>query len=568
MSAANGNSGMSAASEVGAQAANTSPFSVVETLSGREVLLTGASGFVGKVWLVMMLTRVPDIGRIHLLVRPNAELDSLGRVEKIVNTSPAFGPLHERYGDQLGAFLRSKIQVHEGDITKPTLGLDPAAFRGLDLVVSCAATVDFAPDTRFAVKTNIYGSMNAAEFASQCGAGLVQVSTCFVNGRTAGRRPEGPLQAMPNGEAFDPEAELASLEAVIAEKRLYHGSDAFVAALTETAIAKLTKPGDDPDPEAVEQEVRRQFNAPRGKEWRDLGTDRASARHWPNPYPYTKAIAEGLLFARYPHMSKAVVRPAVVESARSFPFEGWNEGFNTCGPLAYLIGTWFKALPGRKDNPFDVVPVDMVCEGISVAATAVLRGEAHPVYQCGTSDLNVLTIGRANELTGLGQRAWLRKNGKDVTERAILSRADTTLFEDGHLLSVENVDRAFEKATEVLRALPKRTPADVVARAKKTAFKLERKRRTLKRVRMMVDAFRPFTRDLRQTFESRGLAEHAVVEPEFVWNPKSLNWREYWLNVHMPGMRKWSFPLFEREDPPALESPHHVDLHSATEAAE
>src|ERR1700683_3174179 len=43
-------------------------FSVRESLHGKNILLIGATGFIGKVWLSNLLTDLPEIGRIFLLV--------------------------------------------------------------------------------------------------------------------------------------------------------------------------------------------------------------------------------------------------------------------------------------------------------------------------------------------------------------------------------------------------------------------------------------------------------------------------------------------------------------------
>lgn len=545
-----------------------SAFRVSDTYRGREILLTGSSGFVGKVLLAMLLEEIPDIGQIHLLLRPNGVGDALRRFENIVNESPVFGELHRRHGSGLSSFLAERITVHTGDLTKVDLGLDPASFEGrLDLIINCAAVVDFEPDTRHALRTNVYGAIHAAELARDCGAGLVQVSTCFVAGRRDGRIAEEPILALPNGGPFDPEAEFDALERAVAELEAFHVSDEFERELHDAARLHLTSRGRPATDEAVERQAERMRLARVAKDGKALGVDRADERGWPNTYTYTKGITEGLLRTRFADVPVAVFRPAVVESALAFPFPGWNEGFNTCGPLAYLIGTWFKALPGRKDNPFDVVPVDFVCRGIAVAGAAVLRGEHAPAYQCGTSNANRLTLGRAADLTALGQRRWLRRNGATMADRWLKSRADTTVFEDAHPLATENVESAMSRAADVLRNLPDRTPDAWQKKARKTAFKLDRNRRSIHRVQLMVDAFTPFTRDLRQVFVSENLGRHDV-EDAFAWRPQSLDWRHYWLDVHMPGMRKWSFPLFEGDEPPKLVPEHTVNLHAPSEAAE
>ena len=38
-------------------------------LAGKQVMLIGVTGFIGKVWLVNLLMDLPEIGRIYLLIR-------------------------------------------------------------------------------------------------------------------------------------------------------------------------------------------------------------------------------------------------------------------------------------------------------------------------------------------------------------------------------------------------------------------------------------------------------------------------------------------------------------------
>jgi FlaA1/EpsC-like NDP-sugar epimerase len=50
-------------------AARTS-LSIVQALRGRTVLLTGATGFLGKIILEKILRSAPDVARVYVLVRP------------------------------------------------------------------------------------------------------------------------------------------------------------------------------------------------------------------------------------------------------------------------------------------------------------------------------------------------------------------------------------------------------------------------------------------------------------------------------------------------------------------
>jgi len=97
--------------------------SVRENLANRHLLLIGVTGFIGKVWLVDLLENIPNIGKITLLIRRNRTTSALRRFEKIVEESPTIDTLQERHGRKLGAFLQEKVEVVEGDVGLPGLGL-------------------------------------------------------------------------------------------------------------------------------------------------------------------------------------------------------------------------------------------------------------------------------------------------------------------------------------------------------------------------------------------------------------------------------------------------------------
>ena len=123
---------------------------VRESLAGRHVLLTGATGFLGKVWLVHTLLHLPAIGRITAVVRPSRGRSGRERLEAVLRTSPALRPLRARHGEALGAWLASRLEVVEGDVTRPGLGLDPEVAARLasevDITLHCAGLTDFQPD--------------------------------------------------------------------------------------------------------------------------------------------------------------------------------------------------------------------------------------------------------------------------------------------------------------------------------------------------------------------------------------------------------------------------------------
>lgn len=538
--------------------------SIRSTLAGRRVLLTGATGFVGKIWLAMILEYVPEIERLYVLIRPRRDADARARLEQIVNESPVFGRLHERHGSALSAWLSDRVVPVDGDLTEPGLGLaDDVSIRrpgAIDLVVNCAALVDFDPDVRLSYRANVLGSLNAADVARSAGAGLVHVSTCYVAGDRVGDVPEVIHADLPTGDEFDPESELEDLREAMRNLVARHVSDAFHDDLEREALDTLTRRGRDTHADAIRRHAERIKPTRVEEDWQTLGTARAKERGWVNTYTYTKAIAEGLLASRYPDVPKAFVRPSVVESALEFPFPGWNEGFNTSGPICYLIGTWYKALPGRQHTPFDVIPVDLVCRAIAIAAAQVVDENPAPVYQAATSVRNPFTLGRAVELSGLSHRSHLRRHGKTLADRLLRSRCDTIVADGSHPLDLPSVEDWLSRAGHWLRDAADRGPESWKKPARRRAFRLERNRRALRRVELMVDGFVPFTRDLRHRFVANALSARDIAEPEFRFQPESFDWRRYWLDVHMPGLRRWCFPEIDGEEVERLQPATPVRL--------
>ena len=104
--------------------ARNGPLPVRETLANRHILLIGVTGFIGKVWLVDLLENIPNIGKITLLIRKNRTTSAQKRFQKIIEESPAFDTLQEKYGRKLGRSCEDKVEVVEGDVGVPGLGLD------------------------------------------------------------------------------------------------------------------------------------------------------------------------------------------------------------------------------------------------------------------------------------------------------------------------------------------------------------------------------------------------------------------------------------------------------------
>lgn len=538
----------------------STPLSVEKSLAGRHILFTGASGFLGKVWLCMMLDKVPDVGRIYVLLRGKKNQNARQRFERMINESYAFKPLHDRHGDKLSSFLAERIEVIGGDVSMPGLGVEPGLAariqKQLDLVVHCAGQVDFNPELSEGVVSNVEGTIHAAEFASKAVSrtstssarcGFVQVSTCFVAGNREGRILE---QATPNyaplRAGFDVEAELKHLKQMVVDIHDQCSGEKALAELRAEVVKSITDKGHDPNNhQLVERIMRREEKARLTDRLVEDGKERAQHWGWPNVYTFTKSMAESILMARFPDLPKTFFRPAIVESAVSFPMPGWNEGLNTSGPLVYFTGTWFRHLPARKDKPLDVVPVDYCCAALIAASAALLAGRAQPAYQCATSDRHPLTVGRGLELTALAHRKHFREHGEDAIERVLLSRWDSKVVGDDHLINVDNMRRVAKKVSELAKDVPDSWPSAIKKQLKTLASKSDRIDRKLMVVDKVIETYKPFVSNNRQTFSCDVLVGLAVQEPFFHYEPRNLDWRRYWIDQHVPGLRRWSFPVID-----------------------
>src|SRR5690348_5432818 len=110
-----------------------------QTFQEHELILTGANGFLGKVVLGLLLDRFRDFKHLHVLLRPARNLSAQERFHSETLASPALAAIAEKRGKD---FLRHKVTVWLGDISRPNCGMDAAdvdRLRGrVSLIVNCA----------------------------------------------------------------------------------------------------------------------------------------------------------------------------------------------------------------------------------------------------------------------------------------------------------------------------------------------------------------------------------------------------------------------------------------------
>ena len=518
--------------------------SVRETLAGRHILLIGVTGFIGKVWLVDLLEKIPNIGRITLLIRRNRTTSGQRRFEKIVEESPAFDPLHKHHGRKLGAFLNEKVEVVEGDLSLPGLGLDEATQarlqRSLDVVVNSAGLTDFNPDLRDALSSNVDSTLHLLEFLRKCRrAGLMHLSTCYVVGMRDGHVSEQLEDSYnPKGDPrFEAENEIASLRERIQRIEARAESPELNKALRRQALGRGQN---ETSVQAAELEGVLRRNCARWVRNRltHVGMRRAQHLGWPNTYTFTKSLGESILARHGKDLPIVIVRPSIVESSERSPFSGWNEGINTSGPLSYLLGTNFRQLPSNERKCLDVIPVDMVCRGLSLIAAALAARRHARLYQLATSAINPVNMGRSIELTGLAHRKYYRTS--QSVENWLKVKFETIPVSKQRY---ERLSIPMQKA--VVSGINR---AAATLRMKKAPF--AKAERDLIRAEKLIELYEPFILHNEHVFECENarLLSAALPHDEktlFDFTPEAVDWWDYWINVHIPALRRWCYPLME-----------------------
>src|SRR3954453_21655358 len=466
-----------------------------EIFRGRNVLILGSTGFVGKVLLSMLLDRFPQIGRAYVMVRRGSGTDSEARFWQSVVTSPAFDPLRNSHGgaDALAAFLREKVVVVDGDITEPNLGmsdeLDEKVAKDIDVLINSTGGVTFNPPLEAALRTNVQGTNNVIPFAKRMKRpALIHTSTCFVAGNRSGEVWEDeeldgyfPRHAEMPGTRFSVEQETAD-SAAGAERIRQLADDAQVlAALRQKARDRLREENRDPDDEqALHLAVPRSRKEWIRSEMTKQGMERAAKWGWPNIYTYTKSMGDQLV-VRETGIVRAIVRPAIVESAVAYPFRGWNEGFTTSAPLVYLALKGQNVLPVSPKLILDVVPVDHVASAMLMVAAQAIVEQPKLVFQLSSGDLNPLHMDRVVTLTGLYKRKRFRDKetgNRFVNELAARMEFRPVSPEAYDSRSIPVVNRVARRASDALGKMRPRWGAGrftgAIDRVKKAFDEVER----------------------------------------------------------------------------------------------
>jgi len=288
---------------------NSEPVSGAGAVRG--VLVTGVTGFLGKVVLDDLLRREPETGPVPLFVTVRAcdLLTARERFRREVAESPALRSHDPAWQD--------RVTVLCADLAAPGAGIaapERASLRAsVSHVIHCAASVEFTLPLAEAADANIHAALHVQALAEEIGAAsLVSVSTAYATPHRAG---PGRVQE-------------------VAEE-----------------LAPLPR-----DPEAIFDEL----TAGRATEAALL----AETGH-PNTYTLTKCLAEHLLAGRARRVPVTLLRPSIISASRHLPEPGWIDSTAAFAAFVLLMGSGnLRAIYADLSAFVDLVPCDEVARRI------------------------------------------------------------------------------------------------------------------------------------------------------------------------------------------------------------
>ena len=504
---------------------------IADSLAGRRIAITGATGFLGTALVERLLRSVPDC-QVMPLVRPGRRAGAAERVRRDILRNDAFDRLRREWGDGFDAEIGRRVRPLGGDVSVDGLGLndeDRAALAEVDVVIHSAAAVSFDSPLDAAVAVNLLGPSRVAQTLGAVGsrAHLVAVSTAYVAGNRRGEAPEALLSDTLFSTDVEWRAEVTGADRARADADAESRRPEMLRRFMKAARAELGAAGT-PLLASRAERLRQQWVDDRLVE---LGRARAAALGWPDAYAYTKALGERALAETRGDVPVSIVRPSIIESARAEPYPGWIRGFRMAEPviISYARGL-LKEFPGLPEGVVDVIPVDYV-----VAATlAVAAGPPPPepaVYQAVTGRRNPL---KYRTLVDLVQEWFSARPLYDDAGQPIVV-PDWSFPGRGKVRrQLTRVVKGLSTAEKAVGHLPVRgARADIAAR-------LEERRTQAERALGYVELYGAYV-ETEARFDDRRLAAlwETLPEPDraaFNFDPRTIDWSAYIADVHLPSI--------------------------------
>ena len=509
---------------------------ISESLAGKRIVVTGATGFLGTALTERLLRCVPDC-ELVLVVRPGRR-GAAERVRRDVLRNDAFDRLRQQAAQEGSAetydeMTARRVQALAGDVSSDGLGLDDdgrAVLAGCDIVIHAAATVNFDSALDDAVEVNLLGPARVAAALAEAGADahLIAVSTCYVAGSRRGAAPEQLVDESPFFTDVDWRREVDSARLARSDAEQASRRPERLTALSAQARRELGAAGTPALSDKLETLRRRWVN----DQMVEAGRARASSLGFPDAYAFTKALGERAVAETRGNTPVTIVRPSIIESALAEPRPGWIRGFRMAEPViaAYARGL-LKEFPGVPEGVIDVIPVDLVVATILAVAA---RGPVDPspdVIQVASGAINPLKYGQLVDLV----RGWFTDNPVYDERNQPISVPEWSFPGRGRVSKqLRRAQRSLETADRMLSALPLR------GRHAEMGATLEERRQQLERASDYVELYGAYAEceaiyqldRLMELWSALGDDDRSV----FCFDPAVIDWPEYVQQVHLPSM--------------------------------
>ncbi|XP_065204865.1 putative fatty acyl-CoA reductase CG5065 [Planococcus citri] len=322
---------------------NMTEGSLIEWYAGRTVLVTGGTGFMGKVLLEKMLRCIPDLKRIYVLCRPKKGFSPATRIEEL-SKLPLFDKLRKS-----NPSVFKKLVAIEGDLTQKDLGLTPESKETLlnevSVVINGAASLRLEAGLKAAVEHNTVGTLRILDLSCQMKhlKAFVHLSTAFCH------------------------CEYDVLDEII-----------YPSPVNPRDVIQMVSWMDETTLEAI--------------------TPRLLGPH-PNCYTYSKRLSEALVSEYADKIPVAVARPSIVTPALYEPMPGWVDSLN--GPVGVVVAAGkgiIRSMMVAEEFCAEVIPVDVAINAIIAIAWERGRSskdleEKVPVYNVSNGDIQTMTWG-------------------------------------------------------------------------------------------------------------------------------------------------------------------------------
>ncbi|CAI9262922.1 unnamed protein product [Lactuca saligna] len=426
--------------------------SILDVLDKKTILVTGATGFLAKIFVEKILRIQPNVKKLYLLVRATDSMSALRRFQTEAVEKDLFKVMKEKYHTNLQSFLSEKVILVPGDITCENLGIKDSClkedmWRDVEVVVNTAASTNFFERYDVALALNTFGAKFVLDFAKKCIniKLLLHVSTAYVSGEKPG---------------------------IILESTCYLG---------ETID--------------IEHEKR--------------------------------IIEDRLKELEYHNANQEVVKMAMKDLGRQRTIDSFIVGYGK-GRLRFVASD--------PECVFDVLPADMVVNAMIAAIVAnVDQTFSVTIYHVGSSVSNPLTNTMIQKYIYMyfTQHPWTNKNGKPVIVGKLRTLKSMASFQ-------RYITLRFMLPLQVLKVVNV-----ILCQAfASTCNNIERK---INFVLWLVKLYQPylFSKSLYDDINTEKLRnmvrESKQDDVFFNFDPKIIDWEDYFLHTHIPGVVRYEF---------------------------